>query len=70
MNNSSYFGEYGKISDNLSINQCIYRCFKYICKEDQKKFLKKFGKNPHDSDEIMHTLRELILGAYLSYSNL
>jgi len=70
MNNSSDFGEYGKISDNLSINQCIYHCFKYICKEDQKKFLKKFRKNPHDSDEIMHILRELILGAYLGYSNL
>jgi len=70
MNNSSGFGEYGKISDNLSINQCIYHCFKYICKEDQKKFLKKFRKDPHDSDEIMHILRELILGAYLGYSNL
>ncbi len=69
MNNSSDFGEYGKISDNLSINQCIYHCFKYICKEDQKKFLKKFRKNAHDSDEIMHIFRELILGAYLGYSN-
>lgn len=70
MNNFSDFGEYEKISDNLSINQCIYHCFKYICKEDQKKFLKKFRKIPHDSNEIMHIFRELILGAYLGYNNL
>jgi len=70
MNNSSDFGEYGKIANNHSINQCIYHCFKYICKKDQKKFLKKFRKNPHDSDEIMHILRELILGAYLGYNNI
>jgi hypothetical protein len=37
---SSDFGEYGKISGNRSINQCIYHCFKYICKEDQKNFKK------------------------------
>jgi len=70
MDYSSDFGEYGKISDNCSINQCIYHCFKYICKEDQKKFLKKFQKNTHGSDEIMHIFRELILGAYLGYNNL
>ena len=70
MDYSSDFGEYGKISDNRSINQYIYHCFKYICKEDQKKFLKKFRKNAHDSDEIMHIFRELILGAYLGYNNL
>jgi len=69
MNNSTDLGEYGKISGNSSINQCIYQCFKYICKEDQIKFLKKFRKNPHDSDEIMHIFRELILGAYLGSNN-
>jgi len=70
MNNSTDLGEYDEIAGNSSINQCIYRCFDYICKEDRKIFLKKFRENPHDSDEIMHILRELILGAYLGYSNL
>lgn len=69
VNDFSDFGEYGKISGNSSINQCIYQCFKYIRKEDQKKFLKKFRKIPHNSDEIMHIFRELILGAYLGYNN-
>jgi len=33
MNNSTDLGEYGEIAGNSSINQCIYRCFDYICKE-------------------------------------
>jgi len=45
----------------------IYHCFEYLSKEDQQKFLKKFRDQPHDSDQRMHTCRELVLGAYLSY---
>ena len=58
--------KYGQISRDKNINEFIYFCFQFICEEDQKKFIKKFRKQPHDSDQVMHTFRELILGAYLS----
>jgi hypothetical protein len=58
--------KYGQIAGNTSINAMIYRCFEYICEEDQRKFVKKFQEQPHDSDQIMHTFRELVLGGYLS----
>ncbi len=57
--------KYGQIAGNTSINAMIYRCFEYICEEDQRKFVKKFREQPHDSDQIKHTFRELVLGAYL-----
>jgi len=58
--------KYGKIAGNKSINTFIYNCFEYICEEDQRRFLKKFCEQPHNSKQIMHTFRELVLGAYLS----
>ena len=58
--------KYGQIAGNNSINATIYCCFEYVCEEDKRKFVKKFQEQPHDSDQIMHTLRELVLGAYLS----
>lgn len=57
--------KYGQIAVSNSINVMIYHCFEYICEEDQRKFVKKFKEQPHDSDQIMHSLRELVLGAYL-----
>ncbi len=58
--------KYGQIAGNQSINTLIYRCFEYLSGEDQRKFVKKFREQPHDSDQQMHTFRELVLGAYLS----
>lgn len=58
--------KYGQIAGNNSINAMIYHCFRYICEEDKRKFVKKFHEQPQDSDQIMHTFRELVLGAYLS----
>lgn len=58
--------KYGQISGISSINAMIYHCFEYICEEDERKFVKKLKEQPDDSDQIMHTLRELVLGAYLS----
>jgi hypothetical protein len=58
--------EYGQIAGNRSINTFIYRCFEYISKEDQQKFVKKFREQQPDSDQRLHTFRELVLGAYLS----
>jgi hypothetical protein len=58
--------KYGQIAGNTSINAMIYHCFEYISEEDQRKFMKKFQEQPHDSDQINHTFRELVLGGYLS----
>lgn len=57
--------KYGQIAGNKHINEFIYRCFDYISEKDVHKFVKKFREQPQDSSEIMHTFRELILGAYL-----
>ena len=57
--------KYGQIAENRHINAFIYHCFKYIHEIDERKFVKKFREQPHNSEQIMHTFRELILGAYL-----
>jgi hypothetical protein len=57
-----------KMAGNKHINELIYRCFEYIGEEDEQRFVKEFREQPHDSDQIMHTLRELVLGAYLGSS--
>ena len=59
-------GKYGQIAGNSRISALIYDCFLYISEEDERKFVKQFRKQDHDSDQVMHTLRELVLGAYLS----
>jgi hypothetical protein len=53
-----------KRADQMRAELCRY--FEYICEEDQRRFVKKFRDQSNDSDQIMHTYRELILGAYLS----
>jgi hypothetical protein len=58
--------EYGQIAGNSSINATIYHCFEYLREEDERKFVKKFREQPHDSVQIAHTFRELVLGAHLS----
>ena len=44
----------------------IHNCFQYLDERDVKKFQREFKVQPHDKGQIMHTFRELILGAYLS----
>lgn len=58
--------KYGQIAGSNNVNAMIYHCFEYICEEDERKFVKKFREQPHDLDQIRHTFRELVLGAYLS----
>jgi hypothetical protein len=58
--------KYGQIAEGGRINDTIYRCFQYINEIEAQKFVKEFKKQPHDKIQVMHTLRELILGAYLS----
>jgi hypothetical protein len=58
--------KYGQIAESKKTNDAIYRCFEHLCEEDLQSFVKKFREQPHDSDQIMNTFRELVLGAYLS----
>lgn len=60
--------QYGVIAGNRSINAFIYHCFEHICEQDERRFVKKFREQRHDEDQVIHTFRELILGAHLSSS--
>lgn len=55
-----------QIAGSKSIDDCIHRCFEYIHEADARAFIKKFGAQLHDYTQVMHTLRELVLGAYLT----
>lgn len=57
--------KYGQIGDKRR-NERIYRFFGHLREVDQRKFVRKFREQPDDSDQIMHTFMELVLGAYLS----
>jgi len=43
----------------------IYRCFDHISEQDAHKFVRKFKDQLTDNTQVMHTFRELVLGAYL-----
>jgi hypothetical protein len=58
------------MAESKKINALIYRCFEFLSERDERRFVRKFRDQPHDSDQIMHTLRELVLGAYLSSRDL
>jgi len=62
--------KYSQIAGNRLLDAMIRRCFEYLCEEDVRKFIKKFRQQRHESDQIMHTFRGLILGAYLSGNGL
>jgi hypothetical protein len=62
--------EYGQLSESSKINHDIYEYFKHISEKDRRKFVRKFREQPHDENQILHTLRELILGAYLATTGL
>lgn len=55
----------GQIAGNQAINAMIYRCFEELDDSDQLKFVKKFRRQLSAPEQVMHTFRELILGAYL-----
>jgi hypothetical protein len=44
----------------------IHHCFEHLCKEDQQRFEKKLYEQSGNFDQKVHTLMELVLGAYLS----
>ncbi len=62
--------KYGVLAGNDAINQTIYRCLELISESDVPKFIKKFKSIPHDDPQIMHTFRELVLGAFLCLNGL
>jgi hypothetical protein len=57
--------KYGIIAGNSSINRKIYACFEHISERDARSFVKKFAEQPHEETQVMHTFRELLVGAYL-----
>ena len=57
---------YGTIAGNKSINAKIYRCFELIHEKDAAVFVKLFRDLPHDGNQVLHTFRELLLGAFLN----
>jgi hypothetical protein len=58
--------DHGDFSVNSSINRWIIRCFEEIHQDDVPKFVKKFRSEPHHQDQVMHSFRELIFGAFLA----
>ena len=42
----------------------------FITETDAGAFARKFAEQPHDEDQVMHTFRELILGAFLASNRL
>jgi hypothetical protein len=43
----------------------IYRCFEHIFEADARRFVRTLRDQIHDNEQVMHTFRELVLGAYL-----
>ena len=58
--------KYGRIAESERLNEFIYHCFQSLKESEIAKFVNEFHNQPHDKTQVMHTLRELILGAYLS----
>jgi hypothetical protein len=58
--------KYGRIAAGNTVNTAIYRrCFEHVTEEDARGFVKLFAEQPHDGEQVVHTFRELILGAFL-----
>ena len=58
--------KYGQIAGSKKISDAIYSCFQFLNEREAEKFVRQFKKQPHDEGQVMHTFRELILGAYLA----
>jgi hypothetical protein len=58
--------KYGAISPVPTTDNLIYECFERLTEADQRTFVKKFKEQSEDVPQVNHTLRELILGAYVA----
>jgi len=54
------------LSPNTRLNSMIHLCFEYISMEDKQRFVLEFRRLSPASSQILHTFRELVLGAYLA----
>jgi hypothetical protein len=61
--------KYGQIAGSKAINETIDYCFQFLSETETLKFVRMFNELPHDQVQIMHTFRELILGAFLSQNH-
>jgi hypothetical protein len=57
--------DYGVIAAGTNVNAAIHRCFEFIPESETRRFVKWFREQPHDETQVMHTFRELVVGAYL-----
>jgi hypothetical protein len=57
--------DYGEIAGNSSIDAMIYKSFEALEERDRRRFVKKFREQRKDEHQVMHTFRELLLGAFL-----
>jgi len=63
---ASQLKKYGQIAGSNRINEAIYLCFQFLNDSEAEKFIREFKEQPHDKGQVMHTFREIILGAYLA----
>ena len=61
--------KYGIIAPNESINASIYQCFEHVGDDNAQRFMTKFKQQLFDDMQVMHTFRELIVGAFLVTDN-
>ena len=59
-------GDANRIAGNKRVDAMIDYCFGFLSERDANAFRRKFKTQPHDGPQIMHTFRELLLGAFLS----
>lgn len=62
--------ESDRISGNRSIDCTIQHCFTLVGESDALTFRKRFKTQREDPSQVMHTFRELLLGAYLCHNGL
>jgi hypothetical protein len=58
--------KYGTISPVPTTDNLVYECFERLTDANQQTFVKKFNEQIEDVCQVNHTLRELILGAYVA----
>jgi hypothetical protein len=58
--------KYGTISPVPTTDNLIYKCFEQLTEADQRSFVRKFKEQLDDVQQVNHTLRELVLGAYIA----
>jgi hypothetical protein len=58
--------KYRTVSPVPTTDNLIYECFERLTEADQRAFVRKFKVQIDDVQQVNHTLRELVLGAYVA----